>query len=230
MLTQIPKFACIIAVFFLLTTGLSGQPTEAGETTAGIFAAESELVLSGQVCYTVQPGDTLSEIAAKFEVPLVTLIRSNNLSSSLIHPHEVLVIPGSTCTVPVLLSRGDISREDILLLARAIHAEARGETFTGQVAVGAVILNRMISSQFPNSIREVIMQNNNELYQFSPVADGTINLTPNETAINAAVQALGGYDPTRGALFFYNPDIATDKWILTLPVKTRIGNHLFAGA
>lgn len=227
MFNKIPKFACAIAVI-LLTAGLSGQPTEAGETTAGMYAAESEQVLSNQICYTVQPGDTLSEIAARFEVPLVKLIRSNNLNSSLIHPDEVLVIPDSTGSVPVLLSRGEISREDLLLLARAIHAEARGESFTGQVAVGAVILNRMISSQFPNSIREVVMQNNNNLYQFSPVADGTINLPPNETAINAAIQALGGYDPTRGALFFYNPDIAKDKWIFNLPVKTRIGNHLFA--
>ena len=118
MFKKIPKFACVIVVLFLLTAGFNGQPTEAGETTTGIHAAESEQVLSSQVCYTVVPGDTLSEIAAKFDVPLVTLIRSNNLSSSLIHPNEVLVIPGSTDSVPVLLSRGDISREDLLLLDR----------------------------------------------------------------------------------------------------------------
>lgn len=227
MFRKIPKLACVIVAIFLLTAGIGGQPTEAGESVAELPGQEAIPALSSQVSYTIQDGDTLSGIAKEFGIPLDLLTKANNLSSSLIYPDDVLVIPGKG--VPALLSRGDVSREDLMLLARAIHAEARGETFTGKVAVGAVILNRMNSSQFPNSIREVILQEHNNVYQFTPVADGTINLAPDENAINAAVQALWGYDPTEGALFFYNPTISTDKWIFGLPVKTRIGNHLFAG-
>jgi len=115
-----------------------------------------------------------------------------------------------------------------MLLARLIHAEARGESFEGQVAVGAVILNRINSPHFPKTIPDVILQKNNRVYQFSPVGDGSINLEPDEKALKAAEQALSGKDPTGGALFFYNPDISGDTWILTLPVVTKIGNHVFA--
>jgi N-acetylmuramoyl-L-alanine amidase len=228
MFRKIPRLACIIVAVILLTAGIGDQPTEAGEAMAELTGQETMPVLASQVSYTIQQGDTLSEIAMKFGISLELLTKANNLNSSLIFPDDVLVIPQGG--VPALLSRGDVSREDLMLLARVIHAEARGESFTGKVAVGAVILNRMDSPHFPNSIREVILQEANNVYQFTPVADGTINLTPDEAAINAAVQALWGHDPTGGALFFYNPAISTDKWIFGLPVKTRIGNHLFAGA
>jgi len=178
------------------------------------------------VCYTVQPGDTLSEIAQMFQIPLSKLMEANNLKSSIIRPGDILIIPDNSKSS--ILSRGNPLREDVLLLARAIYAEARGESFTGQVAVGAVILNRVASANFPNTIKEVIMQRNSHTVQFTPVADGSINLTPDETAIRAALEALKGADPTGGALFFYNPDISSDRWITTLPVVTRIGNHVFA--
>lgn len=178
------------------------------------------------VCYTVQPGDTLFEIAQKFQIPLSKLIKANNLKNNIIQPNDILIIPDKTNSSSI--SRGNVLRDDIMLLAKAIYAEARGESFTGQVAVGAVILNRVKSSNFPNTIREVIMQKNGHTVQFTPVADGTINLSPDETAIRAALEALKGVDPTGGALFFYNPEISSDRWITTLPVVTRIGNHVFA--
>ncbi len=183
-------------------------------------------VQSPVVCYTVQPGDTLSEIAEVFNVSLNKLVEANNLRSSTIRPNEILVIPDKLKTSS--LSRGNILRDELILLARAIHAEARGESFTGKVAVGAVILNRVSSPKFPGTIGEVILQRDKHTVQFSPVADGTINLTPDEVAIKAALEALRGTDPTGGALFFYNPQIASDQWIKTLPVVTRIGNHVFA--
>lgn len=177
---------------------------------------------------TVEKGDTLYDIAGEYQVSLRELMKVNNLTSSLIIPGQILVLPGKTQASS--LSRGDISREDLLLLARLIHAEARGESFEGQIAVGAVILNRVASPYFPKTIREVVYQKNSRVYQFSPVGDGSINLEPDEKAVQAAVQALQGKDPTGGALFFYNPDISRDKWIRTLPVITKIGNHVFASA
>jgi len=125
------------------------------------------------------------------------------------------------------LSRG-FTRDDIILLARAIYAESRGESFMGQVAVGAVILNRLESQEFPNTVREIIMQKHKSTYQFTPVQDGSISLEPDDTAICAAIQAIAGLDPTNGALFFYNPETASDQWIRTLQVQSRIGNHVFA--
>lgn len=121
-------------------------------------------------------------------------------------------------------SRADVSREDFVLLARTIHAEARGESFKGQVAVGAVILNRVSSKEFPDSIREVILQEG----QFSCVSDGQVHLYPSKMAFEAARAALLGYDPTGGALYYYNPRVANLSWISYRPVIKRIGNHVFA--
>ncbi|MGQ9556816.1 MAG: cell wall hydrolase [Desulfurispora sp.] len=182
---------------------------------------------SNAACYTVRPGDTLSGIARQMGVPLAVLMRANKLSSSTIYPDQLLVIPGRQVDWEAALSRG-FSRQDVYWLARAIYAEARGEPFAGQVAVGAVILNRVKSGEFPDSVTEVILQQGRGTYQFSPVQDGSIKLEPDELALQAAVQAICGWDPTGGALFFYNPRTATDDWIRTLPVVARIGNHVFA--
>ncbi len=140
---------------------------------------------------------------------------------------------------PILDSKGgtlsnqlvDVSRytkEDCYLLAKLIHAEARGESMQGKIAVGAVILNRLESPDFPKTIKAIIYQQSGHVYQFSPVADGSINLEPNDAARQAARAAIAGEDPTNGSVFFYNPEIATDDWIKTLPVSTVIGNHVFA--
>ncbi|MCK8824244.1 cell wall hydrolase [Fuchsiella alkaliacetigena] len=119
----------------------------------------------------------------------------------------------------------DVSQSELDLLARLIHAEARGEPYKGQVAVGAVVLNRVNSPQFPNSIREVIYQSG----QFAPVDDGQINLPANQTAFRAARDALSGEDPSLGALYFYNPRTARTLWWLTTRRKlVEIGNHVFA--
>ena len=110
------------------------------------------------------------------------------------------------------------------LLARCVYAEARGEPYTGQVAVAAVVLNRVRSSKFPNTISGVIYQP----LAFTAVADGQINLTPNDTAYKAARDALNGSDPTNGCLYYYNPATATSKWIWSLKVELTIGKHSFA--
>ncbi len=113
---------------------------------------------------------------------------------------------------------------DVALLARLIHAEARGESYTGQVAVGAVVLNRVRSSSFPNTISAVIYQP----YAFTCVNDGQINLTPNSTSYSAAKDAMNGWDPSYGSLYYYNPAIATSKWIFSRKTVVTIGKHVFA--
>ncbi len=118
---------------------------------------------------------------------------------------------------------GSSSSTDLNLLARVVYGEARGEPYTGQVAVAAVVLNRVRSSSFPNTIAGVIYQSG----AFDCVPDGQINLTPNQSAYNAARDALNGWDPSYGCLFYYNPRTATSKWMLSRTVKLNIGNHAF---
>lgn len=116
------------------------------------------------------------------------------------------------------------SNSDVYLLAKAVYAEARGEPYIGQVAVAAVILNRVKHPDFPNSISAVIYQP----YAFTAVADGQINLSPNDTAKRAAQDAMNGWDPSYGCIFYYNPAVATSKWIYSRRTVTTIGRHVFA--
>ncbi len=115
------------------------------------------------------------------------------------------------------------SSANIELLARAVYGEARGEPYAGQVAVAAVILNRVEDSRFPKTISGVVYQSG----AFDVVADGQINLTPNSTAYQAARDALNGWDPTYGCLYYYNPKTATNAWIRQLPISVTIGSHVF---
>ncbi len=112
---------------------------------------------------------------------------------------------------------------DLNLLTRIVYGEARGESYTGQVAIAAVVLNRVKSSKFPNSVAGVIYQSG----AFTAVSDGQINLTPNATAKKAAQDALNGWDPTYGAIYYFNPNTATNKWIWSRPVTVVIGKHRF---
>lgn len=121
-------------------------------------------------------------------------------------------------------SSSNYTSSDLYLLAKCIYAEARGESYTGQVAVGAVILNRVKSSKFPNTIAGVIYQQ----HAFTAVSDGQINLEPDNTAKNAAQDALNGWDPTYGCIYYYNPAVATSSWIFSRKTVTTIGKHVFA--
>ena len=112
---------------------------------------------------------------------------------------------------------------NVNLLARLIYGEARGEPYTGQVAVGAVVMNRVKSSSFPNSISGVIYQSG----AFDAVKDGQINLTPDSTAKKAAQDAINGWDPSYGAIYYFNPSTATNKWIWSRPMTVTIGRHRF---
>ncbi len=131
---------------------------------------------------------------------------------------------GSSNNRPSGSGSSNYTSSDLYLLAKAIYAEGRGESYTGQVAIGAVIMNRVKSSSFPNSISGVIYQKG----AFTAVTDGQINLEPNQTAYNAARDAMNGWDPTYGCLYYYNPAVATSSWIFGRKTVTVIGKHVFA--
>lgn len=121
-------------------------------------------------------------------------------------------------------SSSNYNDSDVYLLARLIYGEARGESYVGQVAVGAVVMNRIKSASFPNTMSGVIYQK----YAFTAVSDGQINLTPDATAKKAAQDAMNGWDPSYGALYYYNPAVATSSWIFSRKTTVTIGNHVFA--
>ncbi len=116
------------------------------------------------------------------------------------------------------------NNSDLYLLAKCVYAEARGESYVGQVAVAAVILNRVEHPSFPNTIAGVVYQP----WAFTAVYDGQINLEPDQTAYSAAQDALNGWDPTYGCIYYYNPETATSQWIFSREVVTTIGKHVFA--
>ena len=115
------------------------------------------------------------------------------------------------------------SSGDLYLLARLVHGEARGEPYKGKVAVAAVVLNRVKSSSFPNTIAGVIYQRG----AFDAVSDGQINMQPDDESIRAARDAMNGWDPSNGCLYYYNPKTATSRWMLSRPVLLHIGQHAF---
>lgn len=147
--------------------------------------------------------------------------RKNGLAS------DGIVGPKTAAALGITLSAGAASSQtstgNVYLLARLIYGEGRGEPYKGQVAIGAVVLNRVESSAFPNTVSGVIYQRG----AFDAVSDGQINLAPDETAVKAARDALNGWDPTGGCLFYYNPATATSRWMLSRPVKLTIGRHAF---
>jgi N-acetylmuramoyl-L-alanine amidase len=123
-----------------------------------------------------------------------------------------------------VLKKVSLNRNEMDILARTIYSEARGESYVGQVAVGAVVMNRIASPEFPDTIRDVVFQPR----AFTSVNDGQYWLTPNATAYKAAYDAVGGWDPTKGSLYYFNPLTSTSKWIWTRNEIVQIGRHIFA--
>lgn len=135
--------------------------------------------------------------------------------------HLIQKAPSQTTYQP---SRGISTRDETYILAQIINGEARGEPYIGQVAIAAVILNRVRHPSFPNTISGVIFQPG----AFTAVADGQMFLTPSEESFKAARDALAGWDPSGGAIYYYNPAVATNKWIYSRPIVKTIGKHVFA--
>lgn len=171
--------------------------------------------------YQVEPGDSLYWIAGIYGISVQELQSLNHLDSEVIRVGQRLIVPTDLVKhYPVGVR---LSAQEVEWLAQMIYAEARGEPYLGQVAVGAVIINRMLSPQFPNTLRGVLFQNN----AFQPIRNGSFYLTPNESARRAALEALNGYDPTGGALYFFNPRQSTDRFMHSRPAKITIGSHRF---
>lgn len=149
--------------------------------------------------------------------------RRNGLTVDGIVGPQTAAALGMTLTTSASGGSASSSSGNLYLLARLVHGEARGEVYKGKVAVAAVVLNRVRSSSFPNTIAGVIYQSG----AFDAVSDGQINLEPDQESINAARDAMNGWDPTNGCLYYYNPATATSKWMLSRPVLLRIGRHSF---
>ncbi len=171
--------------------------------------------------HQVERGDSLYWIAGSYGISTEELRRLNNLDSDLIAVGKRLIVPLDHLKLYPAGVR--LSSTEVEWLAQMIYAEARGEPYLGQVAVGAVIINRMLSPQFPDTMRGVLFQPN----AFQPIRNGSFYLTPNESARRAALEALNGHDPTSGALYFFNPRQSTDRFMHSRPAQTTIGQHRF---
>jgi len=183
--------------------------------------------------YVVQPSDTLSLIAERAGVTAEHLKQVNGIQEDLIMPGQLLIIhpaenlPEKQIDNQPIASRGDRD-EDLYWLSRIIHAEAQGESYEGKVAVGNVVLNRVKSSLFPNSVKGVVFDKQQGYTQFSPVLDGSIYNTPGSESVQAAKDALGGSRPVGDALYFLNPSKSTNFWIIkNRQYSTTIGDHDF---
>ncbi|OIJ20780.1 hypothetical protein BKP45_08250 [Anaerobacillus alkalidiazotrophicus] len=181
--------------------------------------------------HRVAAGDSLWKIANTYGTTVEAIKITNQLTSDFLQVGQVLAIPSSSVvrTAPSTEVGNNINQEELEWLARIIYAEARGESLNGQIAVGAVILNRVKSNQFPNNVKEVIFERSHGHYQFSPAGNGALDMAqPNSTNYDAAKRALNGEDPTNGSLYFYNPSKTGDTWVRSRTVSTIIGNHVFA--
>ncbi len=174
--------------------------------------------------YTVEQYDNLIRIARKFNISAHLIRLYNNLQTD-------RVSVGQELSIPLYITEGimkeyekPVSQEELQLLARAVYSEARGEPFKGQVAVAEVILNRVRHPYFPDTIKGVIFQP----WQFTAIHDGQFWLEPSQMAYLAVEAALDGWDPTSGAIYYYNPETATSDWVFYRNIVIKIGNHYFA--
>lgn len=172
--------------------------------------------------YTVRRGDTLFKIAKKTGTTVNAIKRRNGLKSNRLKIKQRIVIPtGTAAKTTRNVSRTAINYD---LLARVVHAEAGAEPYLGKVAVGAVILNRVQSPKFPKTMSGVIYQP----HAFESVTNGIVNRPASKESIKAARDAISGWDPSGGALYFFNPTKTNNRWIWARRIINRIGKHVFA--
>lgn len=198
-------------------------------SSAMIYPGQVLNVPAGQ--YTVKSGDTLYLISKKFGISLNTLRTANNYWVDYIYPNQTLLIPSTSSSSgssnQTSSSVIPYTESDLDLLARLINAEAQGEPYKAKVAVGAVVVNRVKSSSWPNTIKDVIYQNINGYYQFSPVINGWINNPATTESRQAALDALKGIDPTNGAQFYFD-DSTTNTWLWSKTVALRVDKMVFS--
>ena len=211
----------LIALLAALAPAALAAVLEVGSSGGSVTEVQKKLIQWGYLT-----GSADGKYGEKTRSAVLAFQRKNGLAA------DGRVGPATAAAMGVTLSGGSggavaasasIISADHRLLSRLVYAEARGESYKGQVAVAAVVLNRVASASFPNTISGVIFQSG----AFSCVSNGSINNTPDSTAIRAALDALNGWDPTGGCLYYYNPRATDDKWIRTRTIKTVIGNHSF---
>lgn len=184
--------------------------------SVSMFAVNHESEAAGT--HVVQSGESLYKIGVKYGVPVAAIKNANNLTSDMIYPGQSFTIPDSA-----------LSAADKDLMARLVQAEAKGEPYAGKVAVATVILNRVDSPDFPNTVRDVIYQiSSSGSYAFTPVKTGSINQAADAESQKAVNEALAFRGQGKGSVYFYNPNTAVSQWIFSRPVTVTIGNHRFA--
>lgn len=214
---------CTVAVFIAMPFML---PTQVEETVSIKAGASGSIVKEIQKQLN-NKGFSVGTVDGIFGTKTTDAVKSFQKANGL--TADGIVGEKTAKALGVNLSGGgggnsNYSGSDVYLLAKTIYAEARGEPYIGQVAVGAVVLNRVRSSKFPNSISGVVYQP----WAFTAVHDGQINLEPDDTAKRAARDAMNGWDPTNGCIYYFNPATATSSWIWSRPVQLTIGKHKFA--
>jgi len=188
-----------------------------GFATALTFSLLASGVSASAATHTVKSGDTFWNLGMKYGVSVLELKKENNRTSDMIYPGDELEIPEV------------VTSQDKELLAKLVHAEAKGEPYAGKVAVATVVLNRVDSAEFPNTIKEVIYEKvAGGSYAFSPVADGSINQQADEESKRAVDEAITFRGQGKGSLFFFNPDKSSNPFMMAREVTTVIGNHRFA--
>ena len=208
-----------IALGLCLSPALADIVLEVGSSGANVTKVQNRLIQYGYMT-----GSADGKYGEKTRDAVLLFQKRNGLTVDGRVGKATAAALGVTLTSPTSSSSSTIVSADQKLLAKLVYAEARGESYKGQVAVAAVVLNRVSSSSFPNTISGVIYQTG----AFSCVSNGSINNTPNDTAVRAALDAMNGWDPTNGCLYYYNPGKTSDSWIRTRTVVTVIGNHYFA--
>ncbi len=208
------KFITLLLVFSFIF-----QPNVFALSKRGSRGTEVRNIQSRLSKWGYNPGAVDGIYGAKTEAAVKRFQRNNGLTPDGIAGPATLAKIG----LPTGSSSSSSYQSNVNLLARVISGEARGESYTGQVAIAAVVLNRVKHSSFPSTIAGVIYQPG----AFTAVTDGQINITPPQSCYNAARDALNGWDPTYGAIYYYNPVTATNSWIRTRKVITTIGKHVF---
>lgn len=207
------KFITLLLVFSFIF-----QPNVFALSRRGSRGTEVRNIQSRLSKWGYNPGAVDGIYGAKTEAAVKRFQRNNGLTPD--------GIAGPATLAKIGLPTGGSSssyQSNVNLLARVISGEARGESYTGMVAIAAVVLNRVDHSSFPSTIAGVIYQPG----AFTAVTDGQIHVTPSQSCYNAARDALNGWDPTYGAIYYYNPATATNSWIRTRRVITTIGRHVF---
>ncbi|QKY68772.1 cell wall hydrolase [Lentibacillus sp. CBA3610] len=185
----------------------------AGALSLSIMAVPASV---GASSYTVQQGESFHSIANEHGITLSNLQIANKNSGSQLMAGETIRIPDS------------VSHEDKELMAKLVHAEAKGEPYEGKVAVATVVLNRVDSNDFPDTVKGVIYEKVGGHYAFSPVKNGAINQGYTDEDMQAVNEAVAFRGQGNGSLYFYNPDKVDSDWVLSRDTIVKIGDHRFA--